>query len=448
MPSFSPASRIVSCALIWAVLGATPSAASPSSAQAATVPAANPAGFGGFVQALWPEARGRGVSRATFEAAFRGVTPDPKIIALTRRQSEFVRPVWDYIADGVSAQRLARGQAMASEWRQTLAAVERTYGVPRDVVLGVWGMETNFGAVMGSTDTVRALATLAYTRYRGDFFKAELLAALEILQDEPGGRSRLRGSWAGAMGHTQFMPSSYRAFAVDGNRDGVRDIWGSVPDALASTANYLRRHGWQPGLPWGFEVRLPQGFDYRNLRQGFSSWAGLGVRRTDGATMPRSGEATLFLPAGAGGPAFLVTDNYAVIKAYNASDAYAMAVARPRRPDRGRAPDPGRVARARAVPRPGPAPGGAGAPPAPRFLSRRARRQARFRHPRGRAPVPAPSQPRARRLRRLGPPASIADDPVTAACAEPISPLAPHALYWPGRNRAGPLPCVGSIACR
>ncbi|MET0745167.1 MAG: lytic murein transglycosylase, partial [Microvirga sp.] len=223
------------------------------------------------------------------------------------------------------------------EWRQTLASVERTYGVPRGIVLGVWGMETNFGAVMGQTDIVQALATLAYTRYRGDFFMTELLAALEILEKEPPGQagprqsrfpgSRLLGSWAGAMGHTQFMPSSYLAYAVDGNRDGARDIRGSVPDALASTANYLRRHGWQPGLPWGFEVRLPQGFDYRNLRQGFSSWAGLGVRRMDGATMPRTGEATLFLPAGAGGPAFLVTDNYAVIKAYNASDAYAMAVA-------------------------------------------------------------------------------------------------------------------------
>jgi lytic murein transglycosylase len=293
---------------------------------------ADPTGFGRFVQALWPEARGRGVSRATFDTAFRGVAPDPKIIALTHRQSEFVRPVWDYIADGVSAQRLGRGRAMASEWRQTLDAVERTYGVPREVVLGVWGMETNFGAMMGTTDTLRALATLAYTRYRGDFFKTELLAALEILQEEPGRRSglpgsRLRGSWAGAMGHTQFMPSSYRAFAVDGNRDGVRDIWGSVPDALASTANYLRRHGWQPGLPWGFEVRLPRGFDFRNLRQGFSSWAGLGVHRMDGTRMPRAGEATLLLPAGAQGPAFLVTDNYAVIKAYNASDAYAMAVA-------------------------------------------------------------------------------------------------------------------------
>jgi membrane-bound lytic murein transglycosylase B len=290
-------------------------------------PARAQEGFGRFVQELWPAAKARGVSRATFEEALDGVEPDPKIIALTRKQSEFVRPIWDYINGAVSAQRLERGRQMAAEWSKTLAAVERTYGVPRSVVLGVWGMETNFGSFTGSIYVVRALATLAYTGYRGDFFKEELLTALEILEQEHVDRTRMLGSWAGAMGQTQFMPSSFMKYAVDGDRDGRRDIWGSVPDALASTANYLRRQGWKPGLPWGFEVKLPRGFDYRHLAQNFARWHALGVSRVDGRAMPRSGDATLFLPGGAGGPAFLVTGNYDVIKSYNSSDAYAMGVA-------------------------------------------------------------------------------------------------------------------------
>jgi lytic murein transglycosylase len=285
------------------------------------------AGFHRFVQSLWPAARVRGVSRATFDEAFRGVDPDPKIIALTRKQSEFVRPIWDYINGAVSAQRLERGRQMASEWSRTLDAAERTYGVPRSVVLGVWGMETNFGSFTGSIYAVRALATLAYTGYRGDFFTEELLTALQILEGDHIDRAKMLGSWAGALGQTQFMPSSFMKYAVDGNRDGVRDIWASVPDALASTANYLRQHGWEPGLPWGFEVSIPERFDFRNLRQGFASWQKLGLRRLDGKAMPRSGDAALFLPGGANGPAFLVTDNYNVIKAYNSSDAYAMGVA-------------------------------------------------------------------------------------------------------------------------
>ncbi|MBF9234752.1 lytic murein transglycosylase [Microvirga alba] len=302
-----------------------------SLAEAAFAPAraqeASQAGFQRFVQGLWPAAKARGVSRATFDEAFRGVEPDPKIIALTNKQSEFVRPIWEYINGSVSAQRLERGRDMAAQWSKTLDAIERTYGVPRSIVLGVWGMETNFGSFTGSIYVVRALATLAYTRYRGDFFKEELLIALQILEDDHIDRAKMLGSWAGAMGQTQFMPSSFMKYAVDGNRDGVRDIWGSVPDALASTANYLREQGWESGLPWGFEVQLPKGFDFRNLRQGFASWSALGLRRVDGKAIPRSGEATLFLPGGAKGPAFLVTENYNVIKTYNSSDAYAMGVA-------------------------------------------------------------------------------------------------------------------------
>ncbi|WP_210496734.1 lytic murein transglycosylase [Microvirga antarctica] len=308
------------CGIAFLALSLSAGAAVPSAR-------AQDADFQQFVQGLWPAAKARGVSRATFDDAFRGVTPDARIIALTRKQSEFVRPIWDYINGAISADRLERGRKMASEWSQTLAAVERTYGVPKEVVLGVWGMETNFGSFTGSIYVVRALSTLAFTGYRGEFFKDELLTALQILQDDHIDRNKMLGSWAGAMGQTQFMPSSFMKFAVDGNRDGVRDIWGSVPDALASTANYLRKNGWKPGLPWGFEVKLPQGFDYRHVRQGLSAWAAMGVRRIDGKAIPRAGDASLFLPGGARGPAFLVTDNYDAIKSYNASDAYAMGVA-------------------------------------------------------------------------------------------------------------------------
>lgn len=317
--------------LACAILLAAAALAAPGNvASAAPAPKAendHQGEFRRFVESLWPEAKARGVSRAVFDEAFKGVTLDPKIIALAKKQSEFVQPIWGYIASAVGQARLARGRERAAQWSTTLDGVERAYGVPRSVVLGVWGMETNFGSFTGNIYVVRALATLAFTRYRGDFFRDELLTALDILQQDHIRPADMRGSWAGAMGQTQFMPSSFIKHAVDGDGDGRRDIWSSVPDALASTANYLRQHGWQPGLPWGFEVELPEGFDFRNDRQSFYGWSSLGLRRMDGQSMPRSGEATLFVPAGARGPAFLVTENYNVVKAYNSSDAYALGVA-------------------------------------------------------------------------------------------------------------------------
>jgi lytic murein transglycosylase len=318
---FHPLGRVL--ALVLAA-GLVPSAhAPPATAQQAV----EQGDFGRFVEALWPDAKARGVSRATFEEAFRGVTPDPKIVALTKKQSEFVRPIWEYIDGAISAQRLERGREVAARYADTLKVVERAYGVPRSAVLGIWGMETNFGSFTGSIYVIRALATLAHARYRGEFFRDELLTALQILEQDHVARDAMLGSWAGAMGQTQFMPSSYVKYAVDGDGDGRADIWKSMPDALASTANYLRRHGWRPGLPWGFEVTLPKGFDFRNHRHGFASWHRLGVRPIDRRAMAWSGEATLLLPAGRRGPAFLVTENYAVIKAYNSSDAYAIGVA-------------------------------------------------------------------------------------------------------------------------
>jgi membrane-bound lytic murein transglycosylase B len=286
-----------------------------------------PADFRQYVESLWPTAQARGVTRATFDSAFSGVTPDAEVVRLTKRQSEFVRPIWDYIDGAVSAQRLSLGEQAARRHASTLDAVERAYGVPKSVVLGVWGMETNFGSYTGSKDVIRSLATLAHEGYRGNFFRDELLTALEILQQGKINRRDMKGSWAGAMGHTQFMPTSYMKYAVDGDGDGRRDIWNSIPDALASTANYLREHGWRTGLPWGVEVTLPSGFDFTNQEAAFSRWASLGLRRAGGGNLPQSGDAKLFLPAGASGPAFLVTHNFDVIKRYNSSDAYAKGVA-------------------------------------------------------------------------------------------------------------------------
>jgi lytic murein transglycosylase len=288
------------------------------------------ADFAHFVTSLWPQAKARGVSRASFDAAFRGVTPDPDVIERTHKQAEFVKPIGDYLETAVSAKRIEKGQTKAREWKETLEKVDHRYGVDPYVVLGVWGMETNFGGYVGDKYVIRALATLAYARYRGDYFKKELLSALQILEAGHVHAKDMQGSWAGAMGQTQFMPSSFNHYAVDFDGDGHKDIWTNVPDALASTANYLKKHGWIAGETWGYEVLLPAGLEasggathYRP----FAHWAGQGVTRADGEAMPREGQAALIRPAGAGGPAFLVTRNFKVIKTYNNSTSYALGVA-------------------------------------------------------------------------------------------------------------------------
>lgn len=254
------------------------------------------------------------------------MTPDASIVALTKKQSEFSAPIWSYLENAVGGTRIQRGRDAAAENAAVLAQIEARYGVPREVVLGVWGMETNYGSFKGGKDVIRSLATLASIRYRGDFFRDELLTALVLIEKGYAGRDELRGSWAGAMGHTQFMPSSYLKHAVDWTGDGHADIWSSTSDALASTANYLRNHGWAQGLPWGMEVSLPVGFDHRLDKASFGSFAAAGVRRVDGRALPSSGSGRLFYPAGHTGPVLLLTANFDVIKKYNSSDAYALAV--------------------------------------------------------------------------------------------------------------------------
>lgn len=322
----------LSVALVSAVLSFVPALAQTTGSinvSAARAQSAKPAaadGFDPFLRTLWPLAQARGVSRTTFDLAFAGVTPDPAIVALTKKQSEFIAPIWTYLNSATGGTRIPRGRNAAATHAGTLQQIEARYGVPKEIVLGIWGMETNYGSFKGDKDTIRSLATLARIRYRGDFFRDELLTALELIEKGHVERGELRGSWAGAMGHTQFMPSSYKKYAVDFTGDGHADIWTSTSDALASTANYLKGYGWVTGLPWGLEVSLPQDFDHRLGKASFASFQAAGVRRADGGALPRSGEARLFFPAGHRGPAMLLTENFDVIKKYNSSDAYALAV--------------------------------------------------------------------------------------------------------------------------
>ena len=288
----------------------------------------SPAELARFVADLRPAAEARGVAATTFEAAFAGLTPDPAVAALTRRQPELNKPTGAYLADAVTPARVAQGRALLDRWRDDLDRISAASGLPGPILLAIWGLETNYGAAPGSKDVIRSMATLGAMGYRADLYRDELLAALEILQRGDAARDQLRGSWAGAMGQPQFMPSSYARFAADGDGDGRRDIWNDVPDTLASIAGFLSGQGWTPTLPWGFPVTLPPGFDIGAAgRAPFPAWAERGVARADGGALPPEGEGILYFPAGAMGPAFLVTTNFTVIKTYNSSDSYVLAVA-------------------------------------------------------------------------------------------------------------------------
>ena len=296
----------------------------PARAQSAPDPQ-----FQSFVAKLWPEAQRRGVSRALFEASFNGMEPDESVLAKSRRQPEFSKTLPDYLASAVSASRIETGAAKAIELSALLGQIEARHGVDRHILLAVWGMETNFGGFTGNTPVLRALATLAFAGYRGDYFQRELISALQILQEGHASPQDFTGSWAGAMGQTQFMPSSFRAYAVDFDGDGRKDIWSNLADALASSANYLAKHGWDKDLEWGFEVFAPPGAASTfgaNYRP-FGAFSRFGVTRADGKPMPTAGEAMLLTPTGENGPAFLVTKNFKVIRTYNNALAYAMGVA-------------------------------------------------------------------------------------------------------------------------
>ncbi|QTP61126.1 lytic murein transglycosylase [Billgrantia antri] len=305
----------------------TPAAAEPASGEAER---AEPGDFQTWLRDFRRQARSEGIGEATLARALDGVRYRPRVIELDRSQPEFVRPIWQYLDSAVSQTRISQGRARLDEHRETARRMEQRYGVPAEVVVAIWGIESNYGGNFGDFSTLEALATLAFDGRRRDFARGELLAALRILEAGDISPERMIGSWAGAMGHTQFIPSSFESYAVDGDGDGRRDIWGSIPDVMASTANYLARAGWQPGLPWGVEVRLPQDFDYAqtelSTRRSSREWAQQGVSRSGGGTLPDFEQASVIAPAGARGPAFLVGPNYRAILRYNNATSYALAV--------------------------------------------------------------------------------------------------------------------------
>jgi len=308
-----------------------PEARPAAVAASAPVSQVDAAGFDAWVQGFRGRALAAGISASVFDRAFRGVTLDADVIARDQNQSEFVKPIWDYLDSAVSPQRVSAGQAALQKYAHTLDAIEARYGVDRQVVVAIWGMESNYGTHRGATPIIPALATLAYEGRRADFFEDQLIAALKIVQSGDISAQAMTGSWAGAMGHTQFMPTSYLQYAVDFNGDGRRDIWSDDPtDALASTAAYLAKSGWSRGQPWGVEVLLPRGFDYRYADRtttlSVAQWTQLGVRGTDGRAVPNYGNASLLLPAGAHGPAFMTFGNFKAIARYNAADSYVIAV--------------------------------------------------------------------------------------------------------------------------
>jgi membrane-bound lytic murein transglycosylase B len=317
------AALLVLVAIPWVIPRAT-AAQKPAPAQALARRPGKAAAFAAFVEQLWPDAKRAGVSRRTFDDAFEGVHLDQSVIDRTKKQAEFERSIRDYLASAVSATLVNQGRALAARWGDALAAIERRYGVDRNVVVALWGLESGYGAGIGGKDVISSLASLAFIGFRDGLFRDELIAALVILEQGHVARADMKGSWAGAMGQAQFMPSSFMKYATAFDGGARKDIWTNTPDVLASIANFLKGNGWQAGLPWGFEVVLPQGFDYALARASFAEWRRRGIGRADGKAMPSSGDALLFFPVGSHGPAFLITENFFVIKNYNTSDSYAL----------------------------------------------------------------------------------------------------------------------------
>jgi lytic murein transglycosylase len=302
-------------------------AAQAATSQAAEVSATE---FRNCLAQVRNNASAKGVRERTLDAALAQLEPDTTVLDAMSYQPEFRTPIWDYLAGLVDEQRIADGRAKLQEWQSVLAAAEQKFGVDRHTIVAVWGVESDFGRLLGTRPLVRSLATVACFGSRQQFFRGELVDTLRILESGDFAPEMLTGSWAGAFGQTQFMPSTYLRVAVDFDGDGRRDIVSSVPDALGSTANYLRRAGWVSGAPWGYEVRLPPGYggpSGRRQKQSVAQWAALGIRRIDRAALTDAGPAALLLPAGTAGPAFLVFKNFDAIYAYNAAESYALAIA-------------------------------------------------------------------------------------------------------------------------
>ncbi len=299
---------------------------------AAALPAAADPAFADCLGGLRPLAAAAGIRGDTFDRHTAGLAPDPTVLESLDFQPEFRTPIWDYLAGLVDQERVDDGRAMLAEHAVLLKRVEAQYGVDPETVVAVWGVESNFGRTFGKKPLLASLATLSCAGRRQAFFRSELFATLKLIQSGDLSADGLVGSWAGAFGHTQFMPSTYARIAVDFDGDGRRDLVGSIPDALASTANYLKGSGWRTGQPWGREVTLPEGFDTavngRQARRPLSTWLARGAQPADGRTLATSEDATaLLLPAGKAGPAFLVHRNFDAIYSYNAAESYALAIA-------------------------------------------------------------------------------------------------------------------------
>ena len=320
----------IAAASLSACVGGSGGASVGKKPETRLLPVPNPA-FDAWVEGFRGRARGAGISEAALQTGFRGVGFLPGVIEKDRNQTEFTRSIQDYLAIAASDERVSKGRAGLAAQGGTLAEIEARYGVEAHVVTAIWGLESFYGERRGNVPVISALSTLAFEGRRGPFFEQQLIAALKIIQNGDTTPEQMTGSWAGAMGHTQFIPTSYLGFAVDFRGDGRRDIWSDDPtDALASTAAYLAKSGWTRGQPWGVEVRLPSGFGTGQTGRGTTrspaDWAALGVRDMSGGVVANHGAASILIPAGAAGPAFMVFRNFTVITRYNNAESYVIGV--------------------------------------------------------------------------------------------------------------------------
>jgi membrane-bound lytic murein transglycosylase B len=311
-----------------APIDACPAQTGPAPVQ---TPADADAKFRSFVADFRSNALAAGIDPQIYDSSTSGIARNPRIEELNLQQPEFVKPVWDYLDGAVSSGRIATGQTLLASWGAVLANLEQRFGVHREILVAIWGIESDYGREMGGFNMFEALATLAYDGPRSDFGRRELLAALKLEQQERFAPKDMTSSWAGAFGQTQFVPSSFLRYAVDGDGDGRRDLWRSPSDALASAANLLSQSGWQRLAPWGYEVTLPAGFpyEYADLDKAYTitTWRNMNVRAANGLLLPHSeAPASIYLPAGARGPAFIVFDNFKTVLKYNNAASYALAV--------------------------------------------------------------------------------------------------------------------------
>ena len=301
----------------WAMVGV---------AHAQTVPCRTSGSYEAWLTGLEREATAQGVSQRAVAEAAPYLKYDQRIINIDHGQRVFTQTFLEFSSRMAAAYRISGAQARIKKYASVFERIDKEFGVPAAVISSFWGLESDFGANQGKYPSLSSIASLAYDCRRADKFRPQLIDALRLIQRGDLRPAEMQGSWAGELGQTQMMPSEYNKYAVDYDNNGKRDLIHDVPDVLGSTANYLRKEHWQHGLPWGFEVSVPKGFDYRRSHGSFAEWAKLGVRRADGEPFPASGPGILFFPSGANGPAFIATENYAVLKEYNNSDAYAIAV--------------------------------------------------------------------------------------------------------------------------